>query len=304
MLSKRDIEKELGKGINIFPVIRENFKENSINLTAGQNAWTMGEGTVYWYGGTKFSIKETPDKKGVKTLSKGDTCIYVKDKKGNQSNKFIVLLPHSTTLVETAEVLGVANNIGGALHSKVGLVSKGIGHIGTMLGPGYCGHLLIALHNITDDALAIKVGSTFVSLAFDYLTTQVTRTSSTISGHVDKFPELGINVDEGTRSFLTADWKSNIDDIREKMCESDAYKNYKKHIRSNTWKEFKKYINKRNLIAILIVTVVIALLYFGAVILDNDLAQPVWVDRFWNIGFSGVLGSLIVALWNFIKDKK
>lgn len=88
------------------------------------------------------------------------------------------------------------------------------------------------------------------------------------------------------------------------MCESDAYKNYKKHIRSNTWKEFKKYINKRNLIAILIVTVVIALLYFGAVILDNDLAQPVWVDRFWNIGFSGVLGSLVVALWNFIKDKK
>ena len=42
MLSRRDIEKELGKGINIVPVIRENFKENSINLTASKNAWTMG----------------------------------------------------------------------------------------------------------------------------------------------------------------------------------------------------------------------------------------------------------------------
>ena len=46
MLSRRDIEKELGKGINIIPVIRDNFKENSINLTASQNAWTMGEGSI------------------------------------------------------------------------------------------------------------------------------------------------------------------------------------------------------------------------------------------------------------------
>lgn len=303
MLSRRDIEKELGKGINIIPVIRDNFKENSINLTASQNAWTMGEGTVYWSGGTKFSVNETTGKKGAKTFSKGNTCIF-KDKNGERHSKYIVLLPHSTTLIETTEVLGVANNIGGALHSKVGLVSKGIGHIGTMLGPGYCGHLLIALHNITDDALAIKVGSTFVSLTFDYLTTQVVRTSSTTSGHLDKFPELGINVDEETRSFLTADWKSNIDDIREKMCESDDYKNYKKHIRSTAWKELRKYVNKRNVIAILVVAVVIILLYLGAVKLDNDLAHPVWTDRFWNIGFSGVLGSLIIALGNFIKDKK
>lgn len=302
MLSRRDIEKELGKSINIFPVVPENFKENSINLSASENAWTMGADTVYYYGEGDVRLTDGTSRCATKTFTKGSNCV-IKGKR-KDAPRYIVLLPHATTLIETVEVLGVAGNIGGALHSKVGLVSKGIGHIGTMLGPGYCGHLLIALHNITDDALAIKVGSTFVSLAFDYLTTQVTRTSSTISGHVDKFPELGINVDEGTRSFLTADWKSNIDDIREKMCESDAYKNYKKHIRSNTWKEFKKYINKRNLIAILIVTVVIALLYFGAVILDNDLAQPVWIDRFWNIGFSGVLGSLVVALWNFIKDKK
>lgn len=303
MLSRRDIEKELGKGINIVPVIRDNFKENSINLTASQYAWTMGRGTVYWYGGTKFSINEPTGKKRAKTFSKGDTCIF-KGKNGEQYNEYIVLLPHSTTLIETTEVLGVANNIGGALHSKVGLVSKGIGHIGTMLGPGYCGHLLIALHNIMDDALAIKVGSTFVSLAFDYLTTQVTRTSSTTSGHIDKFPELGINIDEETRSFLTEDWKSNIDNIRETMCESEAYKNYKKHIRTNTWKEFKKYVNKKNIIALAIVVLVILGAYFGAAKLDKGSENPVWVDRFWNVGFSGILGSLVIALWNFLKDKK
>ena len=302
MLSRRDIEKELGKGINIVPIIRDNFKENSINLTASQNAWTMGSGTVYWFGGTKFSVNEPTGKKRAKTFSKGSNCAFW-DKQGDQHNSYIVLLPHSTTLIETSEVLGVANNIGGALHSKVGLVSKGIGHIGTMLGPGYCGHLLIALHNITDEAIAIKVGSTFVSLSFDYLTTQVMR-SSTVSGHLDKFPELGISINEETRSYLTADWKSNIEGIREKMCESEAYKDYKKHIRENSWKELKKYINKRNVVAVFVIAVVIIGIYFGAVMLDKKLESPIWVDRFWNVGFSGIIGSLIIALWNFIKDKK
>ena len=48
MLSRRDIEKELGKGINIVHIIRDNFKENSINLTASQKAGTIGSGTLYW----------------------------------------------------------------------------------------------------------------------------------------------------------------------------------------------------------------------------------------------------------------
>lgn len=303
MLSRRDIEKELGKGINIFPVIRENFKENSINLTASGNAWTMGSGTVYWFGGTDFRMLEAPGKKSAKTYTKGNSCVF-KSTKGELHNRYIVLLPHATSLIETSEVLGVANNIGGALHSKVGLVSKGIGHIGTMLGPGYCGHLLIALHNITDEAIAIKVGSTFVSLSFDYLTTQVMRTSSTVSGHLDKFPELGISIDEETRSYLTADWKSNIEGIREKMCESDDFQSYKKHIRENSWKELKKYISKRNVVAVIVIVIVIIGIYFGAVMMDKKLESPIWVDRFWNVGFSGIIGSLIIALWNFIKDKK
>lgn len=303
MLSRRDIEKELGKGINIEPIIRDNFKENSINLTASRNAWTMGDGTVYWYGGADVRMTEGHSKKLAKTYRKGDNCV-IEDKKGCGKNRYIVLLPHTTTLVETTEVLGVANNIGGALHSKVGLVSKGVGHIGTMLGPGYCGHLLIALHNVTNEIIVIRVGSTFVSLSFDYLTTQVVRTSTTISGHLDKFSELGINIDEETRNFLTADWKTNIDGIREKMCESDAYKEYKKHIRKNTWKELKKYINKRNIIAVLVVAALVGGIYLGAVQADKRLEVPVWVDRFWNIGFSGILGTLVIALWDFVKDKK
>lgn len=300
MLSRRDIEKELGKGINIIPVIRDNFKENSINLTASKNAWTMGSSTVHCYSGGKFSLRETSDRHTTKTLSKGSNCV-LEDK--NSHRKFIILLPHSTTLIETTEVLGIASNIGGALHSKVGLVSKGIGHIGTMLGPGYCGHLLIALHNITDEVISLQVGTTCVSLSFDYLTTQVIRTSSTTSGHVDKFADLGVNIDEGTRLFLTQDWKSNIDEIREHMSKTDGYKEYRTHIKNNTWKEFRKYVNKRNIIAVAIILLITIVLYQIAKYTDSKLAEPVWVERFWCVGFSGILATLARTLWDFLKEK-
>lgn len=304
MLSKRDIEKELGKGINIFPVIRDNFKENSINLTASANAWTQTNATVYWYGGESFGLEDKPVKKGTKNFRHGSKCIFTITRKNQTQEKYIILLPHTTTLIETTEVIGVANNIGGALHSKVGLVAKGIGHIGTMLGPGFCGHLLVSLHNITDNVIPLKVGTTFVSLSLDYLTTQVIRTSSTTSGHVDKFSELGITIDEDTRSFLTADWKSNIEGIREKMCESESYKSYKKHIRQNSWKEIRKYLNRRNIFAVLIIIVVFIVLLSLATYVDCKTGTNVWVERFWNVGCSGLVGSLLVGIYNFIKDKK
>lgn len=240
MLSKRDIEKELGKGINIFPVIRDNFKENSINLTVSENAWTQSSATVYWYGGKSFGLEDAPVKKDTLSFHRGSKCEFCVRRKHGKADKYIILLPHTTTLIETSEVIGVANYIGGALHSKVGLVAKGIGHIGTMLGPGFCGHLLVSLHNITDEIIALKVGTTFVSLSFDYLTTQVARTSSTTSGHVDKFSELGIEIDEQTRNYLTADWKSNIEGIREHMCESEAYKKLQKTYASKFMERNKK----------------------------------------------------------------
>ena len=47
MLSKFDIQKELGKGICLFPLNLENIKENSINLCAGDYAWSMSTGKVF-----------------------------------------------------------------------------------------------------------------------------------------------------------------------------------------------------------------------------------------------------------------
>lgn len=46
MLSRKDIESELGKGINIFPLHSSNIKGNSINFTTSRNAWSLGRGQI------------------------------------------------------------------------------------------------------------------------------------------------------------------------------------------------------------------------------------------------------------------
>lgn len=152
MLSRNNIYKELGKNINIYPFISENIKENSVNLTIGGNSWTKGSGTVYWFGGDVFSlIKGNTKPKDTQHFKSGQNCVfetYCNSKSRRRKEKYIILLPHSTTIIETNEVIGIGDKIGGTFHSKVGVVAKGVGHIGTMLGPGFCGHLMISVHNI------------------------------------------------------------------------------------------------------------------------------------------------------------
>lgn len=300
MLSRRDIQKELGKGINIYPLIAENIKENSINFTISTNCWTEDNGVVYWYGDENFSLSRNANPKKTITLKKGNNCV-VNVGTSNHPKKYLLLLPHTTTAIETKEVIGVGKNIGGALHSKVGIVSKGIGHIGTMLGPGFCGHLLVSLHNITNNVIALKVGSTFVSISFDYLETEVERTSSTISGHVDKFSDLGLKITDNTRDYITQDWKNNINEIREKMILSNEYKQYQAHIKKEKWKDFQNYFSKKNIIACVCVVGLFIILLCFATYIDNKTGSNTWVDRFWNVGCSGIVCSLLISFFKFLK---
>ena len=67
----------------------------------------------------------------------------------------------------------MSGKIGGTCHSRVSLVKKGFGHLGTMLDPKYCGQLLIMLNNTTDSDLDLEVGERLVSLVFYYLSTPI-----------------------------------------------------------------------------------------------------------------------------------
>lgn len=302
MLSRRDIEKELGKGLCFYPLKPSNIKENSINVTVSQYAWCQSAATVYWYGNDRFSLNKNGEKiKKTKVYTKGEKAIFEDYTAGDQ---YLLLFPHQTTILETEEVIGIGNNIGGAVHSKVGIVAQGISDSGTMLGPGYCGHLMIPLHNITDDIITLKVGETFVSLTFDYLNTSVVRTSSTVSSHYDRLLEHHCQLSSVERDYFNEDWKVNFLSICGKMFNSDEYRDYKKQIQKNRFKELRKYINKKNIVALTAVIIAFTLLYIGAYYLDTKLQVTVWVDRFWNVGCSGLVGSLLIGLWRFIVDKK
>lgn len=286
MLSRRDIEKELGKGLCLYPLKPSNIKENSINLTISQYAWCQRDATVYWYGENQFSLNAN---KGMVrervTYGKGQRSIF---KDPVNDKWYLILLPHQTTIIETEEVIGIGENIGGAVHSKVGIVVQGIGDTGTMLGPGYCGHLMVSLHNITDDIVSLEIGETFVSLTFDYLNTRVTRTSATVSSHYDRLLEHGCILDSQGKEYFMQDWKSNFSLLCNKMFESKEYVKYKNRIKKNQFKELRKYVNKRNITALLIVIFVFAGLYSGAIFLDAKTGSSIWVDRFWNVGCSGI----------------
>ena len=158
-LSDKDIKRLLGYHIFIYPFKEENLKPASYNLTASK-------------------------------------CAFVKDEKGNQKlivcgNK-IIIPPHETGIVETQESIYVSRWITGTYHSKVKMVNKGIGHIGTTLDPCFFGVSAIALHNTTNKPIEIKVGDTIATLIFSSLKSRSTGIHDNISGRQDDGIKLDV----------------------------------------------------------------------------------------------------------------
>lgn len=280
MLSQNDIVKELGRGINIHPFKEENLKENSYNLTASEHAWATKNSRQY-------------------KIKKGKSCVRVVD-----GNKQIILLPLSTTLIVTEEVIGVGS-IGGTYHSKVGLVSTGLGHIGTMLGPNFCGHSLIAIHNISEEIKMIKVGETFASVVFHKLDTPSFAINATYNGHIDKYIKLGI-----TENFdsITEDWKSRISDISDRMKQSQTYKEFKDKVWRYRRNEMRAYINVRNVfIAVLVLSLMLSpiiienLAAFGMIEIQT---KEDYTKFFYNVGLSGIFVLVFQVLYSSIKPKR
>lgn len=299
MLSKVDIDKELSKGINIVPFNGDNIKENSINLSASSYAFPMSSGKCFIKsnGDIRNSYNKNEEDEGIEIeIIKGKTSVFKFNGK-----KIIILLPFSTTLIETEEVLAVDKNIGGTYHSKVGIACQGIGHIGTMLGPAFSGHSLVPIHNISAEPLKLNVGDTFVSVVFNYLKSPINYPNPTDNGHLKKLAEYGVKLDSEAAKFLDADWKSNIDRVREHMDSDNNFNGYEKILKERKNKKYRKYINLSNFILLIVALAVLILFYAIAVQLDSKLSNPLWVDRYWTVGFSGIFIYILGILRSFIK---
>lgn len=188
LLSDTDIYNELGENIFIAPFNRKNIRGNTINFTASNMAWS---------------------------LAKQESV--VKDGK-------IEIPAHDTVLVETAEVLHVTQKIGGTYHSKVAIVSKGIGHIGTTLDPGWIGQSLIALHNPSDKAVCIRIGDSIVSVIFYYVHSEARYKNTNQAGQVSVLHSLGIMCSTSETETFHEEWRSNTDLLKEEMFKSPEYK--------------------------------------------------------------------------------
>lgn len=301
MLSKIDIQKEIGKSICIYPLSLSNIKENSINLSASSYAWSLKGGTIYisnssGNGKPIFSLKPDGSSANSKTIDPKTSAVVETDK----DEKYIILFPHSTTLIETVEVLSVGNNIGGTYHSKVGLVSQGIGHIGTMVGPNFSGESLIAIHNISDELVSIKCGESFVSVVFHYLDTSYKKINPTVSGHTDKFSELGIILSPEESAELNADWKKQQSEVKHKLVESDTYSELQKIITEQKWESVKKLFNKKNVFLVIFMLVLIGGLGYLSYLIDSKNGNTIWGDRYWNVCLSGALVAVISAVLKHI----
>jgi deoxycytidine triphosphate deaminase len=70
---------------------------------------------------------------------------------------FFYLKPHETVLVWTRETIWVSRFIGGTFHSKVSLVTNGLGQVSTTLDPGWHGQLLVPLNNPTKRKIKVVI---------------------------------------------------------------------------------------------------------------------------------------------------
>lgn len=303
MLSKYDIISELGKGINIYPFNENNLKDNSYNLTASKFAWSTKNAKLRENNGNLlFEESGKRYKKDDREISieKGKNCVRTVNEKD-----YIILLPFSTTLIITEEVLGIGSYIGGTYHSKVGLVSIGLGHIGTMLGPNFCGHSLVAIHNVSEEIIKLDTKETFVSVVFHKLDTNNFDHNTTVSGHTDKYAKFGILEHH---SELDLDWKRKIVEISNKMKESDEYKSYMKKYKNFKLKEIKSYLSWKNLMLLILPFLLFFIAYKFAVIKDNELIEMKkdtrYVAYIFNVGLSGVGIFVFQSVFSFLKPKR
>jgi deoxycytidine triphosphate deaminase len=263
-LSNVDIEKELIQGnILVFPFVKENIKGASYNFTVGQ-----------------FAYRVPSDPKGQYE------SVY------DSVNQRIELPPKSTVLVATNESIWVSNKIAGTYHSKVKLVSKGIGHIGTTLDPDFLGVALIALHNLSDSKVFLEPGKdTFVSITFHYLKTQATADHDNNPGRPDLVSMIRPNEDD--RKWLEVDYRSSKNRmfLRQVLNTDPEFIKFKKSY-SDKLQKFLDYI-----------PYIICLLFIGLGVYLSDISSDKRIAFFADKITTGALAVVIVQVFSDIRRK-
>lgn len=242
ILSNVNIGQEiLKRNILIFPFDEKQIRGASYNFKVSKFAWKLEDG--------KTDYETAYDKQ----------------------NNLVIIPAKATGLILTHETIWVSNKICGTYHSKVAIVCKGVGHIGTTLDPEYIGPSLIAIHNHSSKAIEFTPErETFVSIVFQYLHTSSSIHHGNSPGRLDVFNDLGIRLSPEEKRYLDQDLVKNPTSLKLALYGSDEFKIFKKKL------EKKKYWF---LIPYAIIVPILIVLTIGSGFLyanQNDLKKYSW----------------------------
>lgn len=269
MLSIVDIKRNLGKNIYIYPLTTSSIKSNSVDLHASKFAWSAT---------TKKSLFNGSDK--------------------------IIIPPHDTALIYTQEAIYVSNKIGGTYHSKVRLVSDGLGHIGTSLDAQYIGLSIIAIHNITNTTKELQVGNEFVTITFFYLHSD--DYIDAISHDNPPGHPIIISEFENVKEFQDWEeqnrWCRNKGELYHAMTTSPEYKECKNQFEKEQVVFNRKYIKRKSVKYLLIVTLwilTVAMLSIPAYFVEIEVFSDICLSIVENLSLP-IIASIITP--NLILD--
>lgn len=151
MLSRNDIEQALADGhLKIFPFEKKSLTGIGYNLSTTDFAFSVNRGIL-------LTVHR-------KTAN-------------NKVMRYVIIPAQDTVLFFSKEYIEVDKTLAGTFHSKVSVVSLGLGHISTTLDPTWKGQLLISVNNPTARDIVFdldKSGGNILTLLLHKLDSDVT----------------------------------------------------------------------------------------------------------------------------------
>lgn len=195
MYSDVDIRRDLGKQIGIYPLNEENIQGSCILLTASHLAWSVNTRT---------------------------SCVR---------NGKIKIAAHDTVLVLTNEVVYLGKKFAGYCMVRVSLLPMGITSMCTPVKPGWTGHLLITLNNVSNQDYELDVSRGFVIMTIHRLDSTCKRGSPRSNSRTDQLSGMNIQISEKEMDYINKEWANDNKRLFDKMIESDEYKLIKRRLR-------------------------------------------------------------------------
>ncbi len=203
VLSDQDVIGEVGRNLLIYPFKEASLQGDCLAVTASDYAYSIEQRKL-------VDIQTDP----------------VKPKK-----RFFSVPKKETVLVWTNECLWLSNSFCGSIHSRVKLVSKGIGHHGTRVNPNWAGILCITLQNLSNADIQISIGEVIAYLRFYKLSSKsLTPRNLDEPARLDVLPD-GCPVPDKLREWIYSEnrWRrGNEDTLRKLLNKSTDYQEVKK----------------------------------------------------------------------------